>query len=53
MKCNDSVDGGALPCCLFLVMLRDGNNVSGAINALWMTVADNVASEWEDGALPA
>jgi hypothetical protein len=41
MKCNDSVDGGALPCHLFLTILRDGDNVSGANDALWMTVADN------------
>jgi hypothetical protein len=41
MKCNDSVDGGALPCRLFLAMLHDGDNVSGANDALWITVADN------------
>jgi hypothetical protein len=41
MKCGDSVDGGALPCRLFLALLHDGNNVSGTNNALWMTVANN------------
>ena len=30
-----------MPYCLFLTLLRDGDNVSGANNALWMTVADN------------
>jgi hypothetical protein len=41
MKCGNIVDGGALPCHPFLTLLRDGNNVSSANNALWMTVADN------------
>ncbi len=41
MKWDDSVDGGALPCPLLLAMLRDGDNVSGANDALWMTVANN------------
>jgi hypothetical protein len=53
MKCSDSVDGGALPCCQFLAMFRDGNNVSGANDALWMTVANNNGRRVEDGALPA
>jgi hypothetical protein len=53
MKCGNSVDGGALPCCPFLALLGDGNNVSGANNALWMTVANNNGRRVEDCALPA
>jgi hypothetical protein len=53
MKCGDSVDGGALPCCPFLALLHDGNNVSSANDALWMTVANDNGRRVEDGALPA
>jgi hypothetical protein len=53
MKCGDIVDGGALPCCPFLALLRDGDNVSGTNNALWMTVADDNGRRVEDGALSA
>ena len=35
------MDGGAFPCRPFLALLRDGDNVSGANDALWMTVADD------------
>jgi hypothetical protein len=53
MKCGNSMDGGALPCCLFLTLLHDGDNISGANDALLMTVADNNDCRVEDGALPA
>ncbi len=53
MKCGESMDGGDLPCRLFLALLHDGNNVSSANNALWMTVANDNGRRVEDGALPA
>ncbi len=53
IKSGGSVDGGVLAHRLFLALLRDGDNLSGANNALWTTVADNNGCRVEDGALLA